>query len=62
MGWGVVVNKVPPAFNTDADRAFHCWRFCGGYRPELLPIYAAIYGLPDPETMVELLITIRDGR
>jgi hypothetical protein len=62
MGWGAVINKVPPEFNVDVDRAFHCWRFCNGYRPELLPMYAAIYGLPDPEKMIELLMQIRDGR
>ncbi len=31
-----------------------------GYKPELLPMYEQLYGLPDPERMIELLLTIVD--
>lgn len=61
MGWGAAVNKAPLEITPDVQAAFHCWQFCGGYKPELLPIYDDIYGLADPQKMIELLQVIRDG-
>lgn len=62
MGWGAAVNREPVELTADMQAAFHCWRFCGGYKPELLPMYATIYGLEDAEKMIELLIEIRESR
>lgn len=52
----------PPVLTRDELMAFACWRFMGGWRPELLPAYALLYPLPDPEMTLELLYTIRDER
>ena len=38
-----------------------CWNFCGGWFPERIPIFDAIYGVPDHEKLVEMLIHIRDN-
>lgn len=55
-----MLNDTPPETDPDAMAAIHCWNFCDGYHPERLPLYGAIYGLDDPEKMVELLMQIRN--
>lgn len=61
MGLGGVLNNTPPEDDPDAMAAIHCWNFCDGYHLEALPLYAAIYGLDDPEKMVTLLMQIREN-
>ena len=43
-----------------AMQASHCWRFCGGWFPERLLIYGALYPVDDWHLLIELLQTIRD--
>lgn len=59
MGFGGLY-EPPAPLQTDPARALHCWQFCGcTWRPELLPMYHALHGIPDWESMVFLLETIR---
>lgn len=57
---GSFIDDTPPESDTKALQAIHCWNFCGGWNPERLPIYDAIYGIEDWEQMADLLIAIRD--
>jgi hypothetical protein len=63
---GITLQKLgeddAPALGRDELTALACWRFMGGWRPELLPAYAAVYPLADPEATIELLHTLRDER
>lgn len=61
MGLGAVLVKTPPENDPDVMAAIHCWNFLGGYHLESLPFYASIYGLPDPEKTVTLLMQIREN-
>ena len=43
-----------------AERAVHCWAWCGGWFPERWPVYAALHDVSDWNAMAELMQTIRD--
>ena len=49
-----------PALLPDAARAFHAWRWCGGWRPERLPLYLAAHPVPDADLLIDLLLVLRD--
>ena len=60
--WGAeALAGEPPAVALlpEPARALHCWSFCGGWRPDLLPLYAAFYGLPDWDLTLELMAVVR---
>lgn len=41
-------------------QAAHCWRFCGGWVPDRLLLYAALYPVDNWYLLIHLLETIRD--
>lgn len=43
------------------ERALHCWNFCDGWNPAVLPLYDATHGIDDWELMLELLAELRNG-
>ena len=49
-----------PVLVPQARRAAHCWQFCGGWRPELWPGYAALHEVDDWHLLMELMKVIRD--
>jgi hypothetical protein len=42
-----------------SERALHCWDFCAGWHPELWPVYAALYDVPDWHATIDLMREIR---
>jgi hypothetical protein len=42
------------------ERARHAWHFCGGWHPELWPIYASLHDVPDWSLLIDLMQEIRD--
>lgn len=38
----------------------HAWQWMGGWCPERLPIYLALHPMDDVETLMHLLLVIRD--
>lgn len=56
------LDEAPPAIDAEVGEALCVWRFMGGWRPELLPAFASIYGLADAELTIELLHTLREER
>lgn len=51
---------APAAPSPDELTALAAWRFCAGWAPERLPVFAAWYDLPDPELTLDLMAAIRD--
>ena len=49
-----------PERRADVERAFHAWRWCGGWRPERLPLYLAAHPVPDAALLTDLLLVLRD--
>jgi hypothetical protein len=49
-----------PSLSLQAERAVHCWGWCGGWHPERWPMYAALHDVSDWAAMSELMQTIRD--
>jgi len=45
--------------SAQAEQARHCWAFCGGWAPERLPIYAALYPVDDWHQLIDLMHVIR---
>ena len=37
----------------------HAWRWCGGWRPDLLPAYVALHPVPDLPALLEALPALR---
>lgn len=37
------------------------WNWLDGWHPERLPIFCALYDVPDPEALIERLAAIRRG-
>ena len=60
MGWGAVIDRSPAKPDPRTLEAFHCWAFMGGWYPERLGAYAAIYPVDDWEMMTILILKIRD--
>jgi hypothetical protein len=52
----------PPPPGPDEIRALHCWGFLGGWHPERLPMYDALYGVDDFDLMIELLLLLRNAQ
>lgn len=37
----------------------HCWHFCGGWRPDLWPLYGTLYSVPDWHQLIDAMSAIR---
>lgn len=48
-----------PPLTAAAEQARHAWQFCGGWFPERLPLYAALYPVDDWHQLVDLMQEIR---
>jgi hypothetical protein len=60
QGFGGLI-AAPPELDEWAERARHCWAFCGGWQPERWSVYAAFYPVPDWHQLIELMQTIRQN-
>jgi hypothetical protein len=49
-----------PALTHGNEMALAVWNFCGGWKPEALPLAVAYFAIDDPDALIESLITIRD--
>lgn len=59
LGLGGVFER-PGALLPEVVRAVHCWRFCDGWAPSVLPLYDAVHGIDDWEALLLLLELIRN--
>lgn len=59
MGLGGI-EAPPPELDGAAAQAAHAWAFCGGWNPQVLPLYAALYPVPDWHLLIELLQGLRN--
>jgi len=59
-GLGGLIGE-PPALSALAWQARHCWIFCGGWNPALLPLYAALHpqGSSDWHGVMDRMLVIR---
>jgi hypothetical protein len=57
-GLGELVGAAPE-LGVDAERARDCWNFCDGWQPERVPLYDALYGVDDPDLLLELMLVLR---
>lgn len=57
-GFGDLVAE-PPVLCEWAERARHCWEFCGGWAPQSWPVYAALYDVTDWHLLIDLMREIR---
>lgn len=44
-----------------AMQAARAWQWCGGWKPEALPLYLALYPCDDVHGLTDRLIIIRDN-
>jgi hypothetical protein len=51
---------VPEPLEDAAIKAIHAWNFCGGWFPERLALYEALYGIDDLAQLLELMTVISD--
>lgn len=51
----------PPQLSEFAQEALVVWSWIGGWQPERLSMYAALYGVTDPEALIERLLAIRQA-
>jgi hypothetical protein len=49
----------PPELCELAERARHCWQFCGGWNPQQWPVYAALYPVPDWHQLIDLMAELQ---
>jgi hypothetical protein len=52
----------PPVPGPDELAALHCWSFLGGWHPEGLALYDALYGVDDFDLLIELLLLLRSAQ
>ena len=62
MGGFADLVEAPGAPDELEARALHCWNFMGGWHPERLPVYAALYDVDDIGAVVEATVAIRDAQ
>lgn len=55
------VYEPPPELLPVVAAAVHCWKFCDGWQPTVLPLYHALHGIDDWELLTTLLAAIRDA-
>jgi hypothetical protein len=51
----------PPVLSEQAEIARHCWTFCGGWKPERWPVYAALFEVNDWHLLIDLMGEIRQN-
>lgn len=56
------MTESPPEQDEWAQRALHCWNWCGGWHPERWPVYAVFHDVSDWALLVELLETLNHLR
>lgn len=60
-GLGALVRAArPPELDELAQRAWHCWSFCGGWAPERWPVYGALHTVPDWHLLIEAMRGLRE--
>jgi hypothetical protein len=52
------VGQAPPLCE-ESNRAMHAWNWCGGWRPDLWPMYATLHPVPDWHLLQDLMEVIR---
>jgi hypothetical protein len=57
-GFGELLGAAPEQCEW-AERASHCWAWCGGWQPQSWPLYAALYPVPDWHLLTDLMQVIR---
>lgn len=60
-GFGMLVNYGPPKLSGKASLASRAWNWLGGWHPERLPVYLALYPCDDVYGLVERLVVLRDA-
>jgi hypothetical protein len=58
-GLGDLIAQPPPPSATTLE-ALHCWTWCGGWRPEAIPMYSTLHEVQDWPLVLHLLRTIQD--
>jgi hypothetical protein len=53
-----VAEEPAPVIPVEAS-LWHCWQWCGGWRPDLLPAYVALHPVPDLPALLEALPALR---
>lgn len=62
QGLGALVNAdAGPVLEGLAGAAVHAWQWCGGWRPEALPLYLALYPCEDVHGLTDRLMVLRDN-
>lgn len=53
--------EQPEPLSVSQYEALRCWAFLGGWYPERLPLWLALYPCQDVSALVERLLAIRDA-
>ena len=53
--------SMRPEITQSDETAVDVWKFCGGWKPELIPFAAEFYGVDDLYFLTEQLLEIRDA-
>ena len=60
-GFGLLVDYDAPKLNDKALLASNAWNWLGGWYPERLPVYLALYPCNDVHALVARLLVLRDA-
>ena len=60
-GLGLLVSGERPRLNGKAAIASKAWNWLGGWYPERLPVYLALYPCDDVHGLVARLVVLRDA-
>ena len=58
-GFGMLVNYEKPKLNGKALLASSAWNWLGGWYPERLPVYFALYPCEDVHGLIARLLVLR---
>lgn len=51
---------MAPKVDRRNDVVVAVWHWCGGWKPELIPMVCALYEIADPLGLIDRLLVLRD--